>query len=413
MKNTRTDHVGIRLAVLTAVTFCGSCGSREPAGDEGGAVVTDSAGVTIVSNPTVLMAAVPAWTLSEDPQVVIGDESAGDEPLNRIQAVVTLGDGRVAVANGMPPQVVVYGADGGRVAMVGRPGEGPGEFRGMSSLVERAGDSLAVWDPGTMRLSVFSADGSFGRSMDLRGEVASIMDAWTVILAPPEGPFVVFPTSRFGNSSQPRYRPSAMAHVVRAGGEGVDSIGPFLSHEMFRTDWGYGPLFFGVATYPAIAGESLLLGDSERTELRWYTLDGSLERIARWPDGDRPLSEEAVAAVRAELDEGIPDKGPRSQNVDDLPFPDVLPAFGDVFTDAGGRIWVGEYPEGVGVQGMNPVPQRSWIVFNAEGAVIATAVTPAGFELKGVRDGRAWGVFRDELGVETVRAYALVTGDGD
>ena len=47
------------------------------------------------------------------------------------------------------------------------------------------------------------------------------------------------------------------------------------------------------------------------------------------------------------------------------------------------------------------------LVFDAEGALIATVPTPVGFVPHTAEGDLVWGVHRDELHVESVRAYAL------
>ncbi|MCL4864355.1 MAG: 6-bladed beta-propeller [Gemmatimonadales bacterium] len=75
-----------------------------------------------------------------------------------------LADGRIVVADGDSKQLRWFDAEGRYLHHVGRKGEGPGEFRGVMHLIAWPGDTIAVLDPGLLRLSLFDLDGEFVRS---------------------------------------------------------------------------------------------------------------------------------------------------------------------------------------------------------------------------------------------------------
>jgi hypothetical protein len=75
-----------------------------------------------------------------------------------------LGDGdEVYVAQPEYQQVWVLSEGGRLVRVIGRKGQGPGEFQHPKSLFWK-GDSLAVWDRNSFRVSLFTAEGVFLRS---------------------------------------------------------------------------------------------------------------------------------------------------------------------------------------------------------------------------------------------------------
>ena len=53
-----------------------------------------------------------------------------------------------------------------------------------------------------------------------------------------------------------------------------------------------------------------------------------------------------------------------------------------------------------------PVPER-WIVFASSGEWLGTVQMPDGLALAQVANGRVYGVYRDELGVATVRVHLI------
>jgi hypothetical protein len=72
-------------------------------------------------------------------------------------------DGRLFVTQPQDNAVWVFNSDGTRSAVIGRRGQGPGEFDYPRSLFWLA-DSLAVWDTRLARISVFSERDVFTRS---------------------------------------------------------------------------------------------------------------------------------------------------------------------------------------------------------------------------------------------------------
>ena len=67
----------------------------------------------------------------------------------------------------LPGQIMVYGADGAFVGVLGRPGEGPGELGGELMLEVGPGDSLHVAQTNPPRYSVWTPEGEFARSVPL------------------------------------------------------------------------------------------------------------------------------------------------------------------------------------------------------------------------------------------------------
>jgi hypothetical protein len=81
---------------------------------------------------------------------------------------------RLVVADGGAFGLRVYDEAGQLVAQGGRRGRGPGEFAGRLALAPAAGDSVAVWDSGQGRWTLFSvADGGM---RNLTGDQSSV--AW-------------------------------------------------------------------------------------------------------------------------------------------------------------------------------------------------------------------------------------------
>lgn len=74
--------------------------------------------------------------------------------LSRIAGIAAAVDGRVYVADGLLKAVRIYDGSGKFVTEIGRPGDGPGEFRAINSIGVR-GRHLAVYDGSALRVTLF------------------------------------------------------------------------------------------------------------------------------------------------------------------------------------------------------------------------------------------------------------------
>ncbi len=233
-------------------------------------------------------------------------------------------------------------------------------------------------------------------------------------MLPVSGRLVAFTVANLG-AERGRYRLEAESHVVDP--EGVDrgTLGPFPGDEMFANERAMGLVVFGAHTCAAISVERLVVGTQDETELRLYGLDGALRRIVRWPEGDRSVEGPLLSDYTAWIEEGIAAAPEAARDhlrsmMEALPMAERLPAYGELVGGEHGAVWVGSYPGQPAVMGQARMPARTWLVFDGDGAVVATLRTPEGFQPHAVEDRRVWGVYKDELDVESVRAYAIEKG---
>ena len=144
----------MRIAVALAVVAAASCGPGER--DVGTPVVYDSAGVSVVENPG------PDRPL--DVEVTpIADLTPPDSALTVVPWGVTTDEatGRIYVIDRPNDRVVVFDASGRYAGVLGRSGDGPGEFRNpVAGAVDPSG-SLVVWDSRRRILSRWSSGGDY------------------------------------------------------------------------------------------------------------------------------------------------------------------------------------------------------------------------------------------------------------
>lgn len=388
--------------------------------------VADSAGVTIVTNVAGSVEASTTWMLSTSPAVDFGGGAEPEIPLYRISAVSPLESGDVAVGTTVPPGVLVFDRTGALVASLGREGEGPGEFMSVGSAVGVGTDSIAVWDPDRRRISVFNDQGAFEREVDLSGVSPQSARAsggtqtasgFTHLLPSIDGSLIVFAEAALGpTTDRELVRHELPTTRVDPAGTVLADYGPFPG---LHTSPGVASPF-GARTHAASMGETLLVGTSESTEFRAYGPDGELTRITRWPDGDRTVGGAFFDRWMEMLSAEDPGLG---EYILSSPRPESYPAYDDLLVDRDGWTFVADYPGPLGVLSLRRgdqgpealkaklrMPARRWLVFDPDGALTATVETPEGFEPYTVHDEMIWGVYSDELDVESVRAYVLDRG---
>lgn len=84
------------------------------------------------------------------------------------------GDGNLYVVDGEAGHIVKVGPDGRLVMTIGRPGEGPGEFKSLYDVLVWPDGSFVANDGGRDVFHVFGADGNFQRMVRWRAETGTI-----------------------------------------------------------------------------------------------------------------------------------------------------------------------------------------------------------------------------------------------
>ena len=142
--------------VLLLVCLVVGCGSEE---SRWTGTISDSAGVTIVSNPDVGIWAVgEEWTFEEELRI----GGVGGDPNYEFGAIGGIGVDsreRIFVVDGQAKHIQVYSSEGVYQQTIGRRGDGPGEFRFPTAPLIGPGDTILVSDE-IGRFARFAPDGS-------------------------------------------------------------------------------------------------------------------------------------------------------------------------------------------------------------------------------------------------------------
>lgn len=405
---------GLRVAGLALVVGVG-CG--DPAEREvPGVVVRDSAGIRIVENPAAAMNRVVA--VSAEPELVLGSlEGEPEYQFFRVAAAARLSDGSFVVANGGTREVRFYGPDGEHRRTVGGAGQGPEEYRYPVAILVGPGDTLQVQD--FLDRVRYAPDGTFlGRESADMGRLQAAVgpDAF------PEGglwladgtlftPAFVREERRGPPDPGPPFRPPLRFLRISGDLSTATLLGDFggIRQQFVQVDAGprgVAPVVppFAVSTsYAAGASDgTLVVGDSDFTEVRLFRADGREER-ARWPADREPVT---TAEVEAWLE--VQRNAPWTQNR--LPqmerawaameVPARKAAFGRVAMGRDGSVWV---PESTDFD----ADPATFLVFTAEGHLRGRASLPGPFTVMDAGPGWVLGIWRDENEVEYLRLHRV------
>ncbi|MFC1790868.1 hypothetical protein ACFL0I_00155 [Gemmatimonadota bacterium] len=377
--------LGLVLASLALLAGCDDPGGQSSAG-----VARDSAGVRIVDlplrsmdEPVAELTIDPSWTPSAG--LEIGD-------LSDIDLVPGRG---ILLLDELAVNVTVLSESGDLLAVIGRTGQGPGEFdpQGLRGMVA-TDSSVFVPDLFLQRLTEFT----------LAGEVLGIQTfPYTPVYAVdwrshPGGGLVFRALEQFGDQ------------IIRWVGETVDTILSVpISNESTNL------LLPPSALWDLTDEGDVLLGRSDRgaVELR---REGTGEMVwrAQWADQARELEDDAVAHLEDLVRETILRETPQisaellAQNLAMIEYPTSAPLLAGIMAAPGGDVWVrrarpvGEMgPEALLIGSVDGYGSRVWDVLDSGGFFKARVRLPEGFTPRRFLGEWAYGILADELGIET------------
>ncbi len=402
------------LLVLALGASCTVGGGEAGPAERDSTVVHQGASVAlrIVENPSNPVAALPRRVVADSPSLDLGGPDAPPEAsLFRVRGAIRLSDGRIAVADGGSASLKIFDPAGGLAGTIGREGSGPGEFREPRFLARLPGDSLLVFDIGLGRLTVFGPDGEIAREARIgaapRSPASSVMGVFGDGSVLARGFIDLGDRVPIGLE-----RPVSALYRLSADGTLLDSLGSVVGGQsyFFPFDDGgfsvYTPPFARTSEVFATA-DRVVLGDSDRPEIRILTPTGRPSLWIRWPDDARSVDAAAIAQAREyQLGETRGETQQRRihEMFRDMPMPSRMPSFARVRAAQNGEIWVETYRP----------PWESaaadWRIFEPGGRLIARITLPGRFTPSDIGDGYVLGIWRDALDVERVRLYEVRDG---
>lgn len=308
-----------------------------------------------------------------------------DYAFSRITGGVILDDGRVVVGDDGTSEIVYIDEDGTLGAVVGAPGEGPGEFSNIASVTRRAGDTVLVEDDVNLRFTTI-----------LDGEVSTTERMSTVglgfqyvALGWENGDLILGPYSLIPEGGDPWISGAVVRH--RPGLRGLDTLTLF--------DFGRRPPP-GPRDPLRPAGEvgltagALLIVRHDRAQVRVHHLSDDHTTVIEWSEPPRRLTDSLWQSyVEYSESRGLREEfyGLEARAGVREPLNPVGRPVGDV----AGRVWVSEFSP----DRRHPTRFR---VFSREGNWLGWVEVPARTQILDISENAILAIQRDEFDVEAV-----------
>ncbi len=384
--------------LLLLVVACGG----EPGADAPSVTVRDSAGIRIVENSGPVWGEGEAWAVESEPEWVVGYEE--ELLLSGVQVVDVHPDGRVSVAHGSVPEVVVLSPDGSMLTRIGRRGEGPGEFEEILAAYWMPGDTLMAIDWGANRLSFFSPDGALLRTAMGSSSPRGVLDDGTLVF----GDWIL------GEVREDRVAESRLTTMSNDLDDERD-LGRIATAECTGTSTTTCPLdSFGAFGPIGVGADRIVHGFGREYVIRSYDPQAGLVQIARLDREPVPVDGAMIERYREHWVESGEDPERLEQSFERRGGPpDALPHFMRVVVDRAGFSWLQEnemISDAFELSGPYPRPTVRWGVFDPEGAFLGRVEIPARLEVQAIGPDYLIGIYRDEYDVETIRRYRLDRG---
>lgn len=405
-----------RIPFALVVSLVAACGQASGTSE---VVARDSAGVTIIEHPAGAIAAAPAWSLGA-PTITIGGGEGEDQAFSFIATARRLGDGRIVLADNENEgtRFLVYGADGKFERRLGRPGDGPGEFRNARAL-GASGDTLVIYDFMSSRVTRMRADGALIGTAELSRLGPMKLGIPTGALG--DGRLLTSPMS-FGDTTDHGsgvFRLGGGALVVDPATAVLDTLQEFPGDEvtMIRMEFGGmsrsmpGPIGYGKRTLYATDAGSVHVATNATAEIDTYRLPWALARIVRFRGSTPPVD---AAAREAQLTEavaniqrstGTPEgfKNSMIATVRRVAFADSMANYQAMTAGADGSLWLRQMRSVA-----DSVPH--YLVLGTDGRLAARIDLPKGARLMWADQSQALVVLLDDNDLPRLELRPVVKG---
>ncbi len=345
------------------------------------------------------------WTVDPVPLLDISDDDAGGEVmLGQAVHVARDSDGGVIVTDRGLNALRIFGSDGRFLNAVGRQGSGPGEFEYIR-VAQRCGDSLFVDDIALRRVTVHALDGTIGRALNT-SEFAGGTEAYRSACNA-TGQFVHHAWNRFDPTRLGRHRVPVAVWLSSADGARRTELGNVGGPEFVGRANGAGRALLGRTPQLALGRRHAYVGDADSGVVHVYSLAGVADGVRRLPDNvDLRVSNADIERAKR-LDSLGQTAAEQAQTREEWALdtpPATLPAYDALVVDADDHLWVRRYPRA-------GVPDTPWIVFDPDGAHVATVSLEATLTVHEIGRDYIAGIVQDpDSGTHAVRVLSLTRG---
>jgi len=391
------------LIVVVLVVFGGiACSDQAAQTATPTPVVTDSSGVRLVSlGGPIRGYAQPRLDLELDFEV--GNDDS-DLYLFRVSGGRFLASGGFAIANAGTPELLVVGPDGTLEARIGRDGEGPGEFRTITSLHSPSGEEILAFDDRLGRLSVFEESGHTAAT--IRVTNPNPISDLIPLGATKQGDLVaVYGDNRvFGGDGERQ----DSTPLLRFSPESIDpdtlSIWPTKTWRFLAVGAGVSrtQVPFSPDLLSTGRGQRVALATTHDPRISVLNLEGILELVLTWNPEVQEVTardfEEWQAARLGVYPDAIPEETrQRLVNVD--PYP-THPVLDGIFLDFEGGVWFAP-------SSLSSESDRTWIRIGPDGGASGAITLPSSSKILDEWNGKIAVLNRDDMDVETVSVFHL------
>lgn len=359
------------------------------------------------------------WTLV--PEIRIGSLDDPDQSLTRVSGVATSPSGNVFVTQPQDRLIRVFDSDGRATRVIGRAGEGPGEFSDLISHIGFLEDTLWVSDGRLQRVSFFDKAGKFLRSEPTRSPaIDGIYSPTAPMRMLADGTGLVYPSysGRLVRTGRITRRP--LLRISRPGTvldtllwlpAGGDQISIVMGEMVHYTSQPFSdePL---LAISPS--GERIVVVERRAAEDRTsgyfqvtqMSAGGDTIMSRRYRYTPRPMPKPYVDSV-VEAKAEVLARGPSFRTASEaerelrkiLYLPAMRVPITDVLVANDGSVWLKREDR--------PGDTQVWNVLGSTGEVRAAVAAPTGLSLRLVDGGNIWGVERDELDIPYLVRYRV------
>lgn len=404
IRNAATGPLPLLLTFVLAVCGGGTAGQRP------GYTITDSAGIRIIESR------VPAWgekgmRIDPEPFLRIGREAEGPYQFGTLGFGVLLADGSIAMSEVSSQELRIFDAAGNHVKTLGGPGEGPGEFKGLTCVFEYPGDSIAAFDGRLYRTTIFSL--SSGGARTIRNQVAGNYGVFGLLQG---GPFLLFNPGQFNRDLLPGLQWDSTNIVAMDPADGASRVIARLPSRQRNVtpDRQNETLIPEQGTIQAVAPDGFYWATSDRYEIRFYDGRGQLRRIQRRPVQPQLVDDSMIAEYESAMLamvrrwEGEAAIARYKRSFAEGKFGKYVPLFGGAFVDHDRRLWVAEsnWPA-------FQEPPRGWSVFSPEGGWLGDLEAPPGLRVVDCRGNTVLGIWKDENDVQYIQLHHLIADRGN
>jgi hypothetical protein len=394
----------LRVLALVSIAACGESGPASRA------VTRDSAGITIVESPAP-DSTMPAFLVSGDPILLLGDEdSLPAEQFAQLAGALRLSSGAVVVADARAAEVRVFDSSGGFLRTIGRNGEGPGEFLNLGGVLHR-GDTIAVWDLNDNAMILFNEQDSLLGELVFERLPSVTHEGMTArpVMQPRRllsgGAMYAIARQLRINPGSGNYQDTSHIRLATSPG-GSQSVGRAYIGSSYTFDTPDGTTWFGSRPFGAKGSLAFFDGGwyhspGDRFEIREIASGDTVRRIMRVQrepvavtDADRAWHFDSVLALA--------DSQYRDGEREALEFAEwstTMPTYTALVLDSEGMIWARRYPY--------TDPLARWEIFDPDGRLVATAVTPAQLDVRQIGPDWLLAMTKGEYDEPLVAVYRL------